>query len=65
MKLLYIVDTNLTNGVGHFFPGHKNVLENGIDGLIQQAKKKKTDFSKDTKKSMFFMKIPVFREYGV
>ena len=45
MKLLYIVDTHLTNGVGHFFPGHKNVLEIGIDGLIQQAKKKKTDFS--------------------
>ncbi|HEA70888.1 hypothetical protein LCGC14_0608340 [marine sediment metagenome] len=53
MMLLYIVDTNLTNGVGHFFPGHKNVLENGIDGLIQQAKKKKKDFSRDREKNTF------------
>ena len=30
MMLLYIVDTNLTNGVGHFFPGHEIILKKGF-----------------------------------
>ncbi|KKK41141.1 MAG: 4-hydroxyphenylacetate decarboxylase large subunit [Candidatus Lokiarchaeum sp. GC14_75] len=64
MKLLYIVDTNLTNGVGHFFPGHKNILENGIDGLIQQAKRKKTDFSRNTEKVLFLDSVLIVL-YGV
>lgn len=36
-KLLFIVDAELTNGVGHFFPGHENVLKYGINGLIQKS----------------------------
>lgn len=36
-KLVFIVDVELSSGIGHFFPGHENVLKLGIDGLIQKA----------------------------
>ncbi|MFX1323577.1 MAG: pyruvate formate lyase family protein, partial [Promethearchaeota archaeon] len=36
-KLVFIVDVELSSGIGHFFPGHENVLNHGIDGLIQKA----------------------------
>ena len=45
--LLYIVDVNITNGVGHFFPGHENVFKWGFDGLIQKVEQKKKEFSHD------------------
>ncbi len=38
--LVFVVDTELTNGFGHFFPGHENILKYGIKGLIQQASDK-------------------------
>ncbi|TFF87541.1 MAG: hypothetical protein EU549_04550, partial [Promethearchaeota archaeon] len=39
-KLVYIVDTELTNGIGHFFPGHENILTYGINGLYNKTLKK-------------------------
>ena len=57
MMLLYIVDTNLTNGVGHFFPGYENVLANGIDGLIQKAENKKKEFTEDQEKNLFIESV--------
>ncbi len=59
MMLLYIVDTNLTNGVGHFFPGFENVLEKGIDGLIQLAESKKEDFQDDREKLLFLESVVI------
>ncbi|NHJ21937.1 MAG: formate C-acetyltransferase/glycerol dehydratase family glycyl radical enzyme [Candidatus Lokiarchaeota archaeon] len=62
LNLLYIVDTNMTNGVGHFFPGHKNVLKSGFNGLIQTAKAKKNDFSKDREKLNFLDAVIIVLE---
>jgi formate C-acetyltransferase len=36
-KLVFAVDVELSSGIGHFFPGHENVLAEGINGLIQKA----------------------------
>jgi len=55
--LLYIVDTHLTNGVGHFFPGHENVLKNGIGGLIQKAESKIKKFALDHEKTSFIKSV--------
>jgi len=57
--LLYIVDTNITNGVGHFFPGHENILKGGLDGLILKAKKKKKHYSNETEKIVFLDSVIV------
>jgi len=57
LNLLYIVDTNITNGTGHFFPGHHNVLKVGFNGLIQKAKEKMKEFSKDQKKLDFLESV--------
>ena len=57
MMLLYIVDTNLTNGVGHFFPGHEIILKKGFNGLIQQVHDAKKEFSGDKDKLLFFESV--------
>jgi pyruvate formate-lyase/glycerol dehydratase family glycyl radical enzyme len=62
LSLLYIVDTNMTNGVGHFFPGHENVLKLGFNGLIQKAKAKINDFSKDREKLNFLESVIIVLE---
>ncbi|MHA1192233.1 MAG: pyruvate formate lyase family protein [Promethearchaeota archaeon] len=53
LNLIYIVDTHITNGVGHFFPGHPNVLEGGFDGLLSKTKQKMEDFKDDQDKLAF------------
>ncbi|MHA1457785.1 MAG: pyruvate formate lyase family protein [Promethearchaeota archaeon] len=53
LNLLYIVDTHITNGVGHFFPGHPNVLEGGFDGLLSKTKQKMEEFKDDQDKIAF------------
>jgi len=50
LMLLYVVDTDITNGIGHFFPGHENVLEGGIDGLLQKCEEKLREVSNDDEK---------------
>ncbi|MBD3211486.1 MAG: formate C-acetyltransferase/glycerol dehydratase family glycyl radical enzyme [Candidatus Lokiarchaeota archaeon] len=52
-KLVYTVDVQLTNGIGHFFPGHHNLLKFGVNGLIKQARAKlaKIDETKDIKEN--------------
>ncbi|GAG82182.1 unnamed protein product [marine sediment metagenome] len=35
-KLVFAVDVELSSGIGHFFPGHENILKTGINGLIQK-----------------------------
>jgi len=57
MMLLYIVDTNLTNGVGHFFPGHEIILKKGFNGLIQQVHDAKKEFSGNKDKLLFFESV--------
>ncbi len=53
LQLTYIVDTDITNGVGHFFPGHENVLKSGYDGLIRKAEEKLKEFPNDIEKKNF------------
>jgi formate C-acetyltransferase len=62
MMLLYIVDTNLTNGVGHFFPGHENVLRNGFDWLIQKSINKKKDYKNNQEKTRFLDSVLIILE---
>ncbi len=59
LDLLYIVDTDITNGNGHFFPGHENVLKEGLNGLIEKAEKRLKEFSEDSKKMSFLQSVIV------
>jgi len=52
-KLVFLVDTELTNGIGHFLPGHAPLLKYGINGLIRKAEKKIIEFSDDNSKITF------------
>ncbi|MFW9898029.1 MAG: glycyl radical protein [Candidatus Thorarchaeota archaeon] len=60
-KLVFTVDVELSSGIGHFFPGHDNVLKYGLNGLIQKAEKKIKDFSglnpEDVKKRLFLESV--------
>ncbi|MHA1803730.1 MAG: glycyl radical protein, partial [Promethearchaeota archaeon] len=38
--LVFTIETEVTNGIGHFMPGHKNILKDGLDGLIQKIENK-------------------------
>jgi len=62
LNLLYVVDTNMTNGVGHFFPGHQNVLKVGFNGLIQKATEKMKVFSQDQGKLDFLESVIIVIE---
>lgn len=57
--LVYVVDTEMTNGFGHFLPGHENILKWGINGLIKKAEDKLKEFSdaKDAKKRTFLESV--------
>jgi formate C-acetyltransferase len=61
-KLVYIVDTQLTNGIGHFFPGHENLLKFGIEGLINKVKNQmqklqsSSQVSDENNKGLIFLK---------
>ena len=54
LDLLYIIDTNMSSGNGHFFPGHENVLKGGLRGLIEKTKKQMKLDNKDKKKMEFY-----------
>ncbi len=56
-KLVFLVDVELVNGVGHFLPGHENILKYGIKGLIQKAEIKIKEFSSDTAKRTFLQSV--------
>ncbi|MBD3255840.1 MAG: formate C-acetyltransferase/glycerol dehydratase family glycyl radical enzyme, partial [Candidatus Lokiarchaeota archaeon] len=51
--LVYTVETEVTNGVGHFFPGHDNILKLGIKGLIHKAEKSLENHAQDNEKAIF------------
>ena len=51
-KLVFAVDVELSSGIGHFFPGHENLLAVGINGLIQKAEiNMKREFEDKDKKT--------------
>ncbi|MFW9970207.1 MAG: glycyl radical protein [Candidatus Odinarchaeota archaeon] len=55
--LVFLVETELTNGIGHFFPGHENILKFGLNGLIEKAKDKMIKFSNNTQKLNFLKSV--------
>ncbi len=57
IDLLYVVDTDMTNGNGHFFPGHENVFKGGFDGLIQKVESKIKEFSENNDKIPFLKSV--------
>ena len=56
-KLVFAVDIELSSGIGHFFPGHENVLKYGINDLIKQAHKNQEKFSRDNDKTTFLESV--------
>ena len=56
-SLVFLVETELTNGIGHFFPGHENILKHGLEGLIKKAKIKLEEFSNDRQKVTFLQSV--------
>ncbi|MFX1494603.1 MAG: glycyl radical protein, partial [Promethearchaeota archaeon] len=56
-SLVFLVETELTNGIGHFFPGHENILKHGLNGLIKKAKIKLEEFSVDPTKVSFLQSV--------
>jgi len=55
--LVFLVEAELTNGVGHFFPGHENILKYGLNGLINKAKNKLEEFTSDPQKLHFLESV--------
>ncbi len=60
--LLFTVETEMTNGVGHFFPGHEVLLEHGINGIIQKAKENLSIYNKDHRKKEFLQSVVILYE---
>ena len=59
LMLLYVVDTDITNGVGHFFPGFSNVLANGFSGLVSKVEEQEMQFSGDMEKLKFLETVKI------
>jgi len=58
-KLVFTVDVEISSGIGHFFPGHENILQYGIDGLINKAEISLKKFSQDENKKIFLTAVIV------
>ncbi|MHA2036117.1 MAG: glycyl radical protein [Promethearchaeota archaeon] len=56
-KLVFAVDVELSSGIGHFFPGHENLLKNGIKGLIQKTERNLKRFLKVRNKKTFLESV--------
>jgi len=58
-RIVFTVDVQLTNGIGHFFPGHHNVLKYGINGLLKKTQEKlaESDNKGDTDKALFYESV--------
>lgn len=60
-KAVYIVDTQLTNGIGHFFPGHPTLLKFGIKGLLnlinQKIEEKSQKQKEEERESDFYQSL--------
>ncbi|TFG12949.1 MAG: formate C-acetyltransferase/glycerol dehydratase family glycyl radical enzyme [Promethearchaeota archaeon] len=58
-KVVFLVDTELTNGIGHFLPGHAVLLKYGIKGLIEKAEKRMIDLSENISKLTFLKSVVI------
>lgn len=60
--LVFLVEVQLTNGIGHFFPGHANILKFGINGLIDKVKSTIVRYSGDQEKQVFLESLLIVCE---
>jgi len=56
-KVVFLIETQITNGIGHFLPGHGPLLKYGINGLLEKAEKKIIEFSDDVSKTTFLQSV--------
>ena len=56
-KLVFAVDVELSSGIGHFFPGHENLLKTGINGLILKTERSLERHFKDRNKKIFLESV--------
>ncbi|MFX1345435.1 MAG: glycyl radical protein [Promethearchaeota archaeon] len=56
-KLVFAVDVELSSGIGHFFPGHENILKYGINSLIDKAMRHLDKRSNDINKKTFLESV--------
>jgi formate C-acetyltransferase len=56
-KLVFAVDVEISSGIGHFFPGHENVLKTGINGLIEKTMRSLDKNSNDIDKKNFLESV--------
>jgi len=56
-KLVFAIDVELSSGIGHFFPGHENILKTGINGLIEKATRRLNKNSNDIDKKTFLESV--------
>ena len=52
-SLLFTVEAEMTNGIGHFFPGHDNLLKFGLDNLILKAENQLSSYPEGSDKAIF------------
>ena len=64
-KLVFAIDVELSSGIGHFFPGHENVLKNGINGLINKTKENLKKCSGNTNKKIFFESVIILLKASI
>ena len=56
-KVVFVVDVELSSGIGHFLPGHENVLKYGINGLIQKTRESLEIHSNERDKESFLESV--------
>ena len=59
LDLVYVIDTDMTNGIGHFFPGHENVFKYGYDGLLETVENKLKDDSIEEEQQLFLNSVAI------
>ena len=56
-KVVFVVDVELSSGIGHFLPGHENVLKYGINCLIQKTRESLEIYSNERDKESFLESV--------
>ncbi len=55
--LVFTVEAEMTNGVGHFIPGHENLLKFGLNQIVERAKGKLNQLNDDPEKKNFLESV--------
>ncbi len=55
--LVFTVEAEMTNGVGHFIPGHDNLIRFGLGSIIKKAEEKLTRIDENPEKEIFLKSV--------